>query len=234
VLARPPIHGTSRLLPEQIAWRYLAARREPFIAPASPASPSTPASLATADAPAVVVADVEPPAALGLPRLASWDAAHGATLAGPSATPARVLGALGDAGEIVIHAHGIGSEGSGEASFLALSADEQGRYALTAGDVREATLRARPLVVLAACRASQGAPVLHEPWSLPAAFVYAGARAVVASTAPIPDREAGDFFDQVRAAVASGSSVAAALRDVRQRWLASGGADWVRDVPVFE
>lgn len=224
VLARPPIHGASRLLPESIAWRYRSARREG----APPASP------AAASAPALIVADVEPPASLGLPRLASWDDAHRATLSGAAATPARVLTALGDAGEVVIHAHGLGAAESAEASFLALSADERGRYALTAGDVREARLARHPLVVLAACRASLGAPVLHEPWSLPAAFVYAGARAVVASTAPIPDREAGAFFDQIRAAVAAGSSVAVALRDVRQRHLASGGADWVRDVLVFE
>lgn len=248
VLARPPLHGRSRLLPEELAWRYLSSRREmdgeALAAAASSAAPR---------APSLVVADVEPPAALGLPRLASWDGearggagtapAHGdgpgdgpgnVQLVGPAATPARVLAALGDAGEIVVHAHGIGAAGSDEASLLALSADAHGRYALTAGDVRQTKLRHRPLVVLAACRASLSAPVLHEPWSLPAAFVYAGARAVVASTAPIPDRDAGAFFDSVRAAVAAGASVAVAVRDARARWLAGGGGDWVRDVLVFE
>lgn len=232
VLARPPIHGASRLLPEAIAWRYRSARRDG--APELSSAASSPVASPSSSSPALIIADVEPPPSLGLSRLASWDDAHRATLSGAAATPARVLAALGEAGEVVIHAHGLGAAESAEASFLALSADAQGRYALTASDVREARLDRHPLVVLAACRASLGAPVLHEPWSLPAAFVYAGARAVVASTAPIPDREAGAFFDQIRSAVAAGSSVAVALRDVRQRHLASGGADWVRDVLVFE
>jgi cellulose synthase operon protein C len=219
VLARPPLYGASRLLPEAMAWRYRSARREAI----RPAGGGT-----------LIVGDVEPPAALGLPHLASWRSQAGETLTGPSATPERVLTAIAEAGEVVIHAHGIGAHGADDASFLALSSDASGRYALTAAAVRATTLRRSPLVVLAACRASQGAPVLHEPWSLPAAFVYAGARAVVASTAPIPDHEAGEFFDGVRAAVNAGVPVAIAVRDVRVRWRAGGRSDWVDDVLVFE
>jgi hypothetical protein len=219
VLARPPVHGTARLLPEALAWRYLSARRGP---------------LARSSGPAVIVADVEPPVTLGLPRLATWQALTGRTLSGASATPERVLSAVAEAGEVVIHAHGLGSREAGDAAFLALSADASGRYALTAADVRATTLRGGPLVVLAACSASLGAPVFHEPWSLPAAFVFAGARAVIASTAPIPDREAAELFDGVRAAVAAGSPAAVALRDARARWLAAGRGDWVKDLLVFE
>lgn len=231
VLARPPLYGAARLLPHELAWRYRSARRAPLPAP-SAAAPA---------GPAVTVADVEPPAALNLPRLASWEALPAAAstlLSGSSATPERVLAALVDAGEVVIHAHGIGGRdalsAAPDSAFLALSADATGNYALTAGAVRAATLRRHPLVVLAACSASQSAPVLHEPWSLPSAFVLAGARAVVASAAPIPDLEAGEFFDSVRAAVAGGSPVAVALRDARVRWLAAGRGEWVRDVAVFE
>lgn len=219
VLARPPVHGTSRLLPETVAWRYLSARRQPAMQPRGPS---------------VVVADVEPPATLGLPRLATWQSVSGRTLSGASATPERVLSALADAGEVVIHAHGLGSSDAGDAAFLALSADASGRYALTAADVRGATLRGNPLVVLAACNASVGAPVFHEPWSLPAAFVYAGARAVIASTAPIPDSEATAVVESIRAAVAAGTPAAVALREVRQRALAAGGGEWVKDLLVFE
>jgi cellulose synthase operon protein C len=243
VLARPPLHGKARLLPDELAWRYRSARREPLPAPPAPPSSSRSAELP----PSLIVADVEPPASLGLPRLATWQqpspgAAAVAVVSGASATPARVLASLPDAGELVIHAHGIGSGGLGgslgaglaDAAFLALSADAAGNYALTAAAVRALTLRHHPLVVLAACSASQGAPVLHQPWSLPAAFVHAGARAVLASSAPIPDLEAGEFLDGVRAAIAAGSSAAIALRDARVRWLAAGRADWVRDLLVFE
>lgn len=219
VLARPPVHGTSRLLPETVAWRYLSARRQPAMQPRGPS---------------VVVADVEPPATLGLPRLATWQSVSGRTLSGASATPERVLAALADAGEVVIHAHGLGSSDAGDAAFLALSADSGGRYALTAADVRSTTLRGNPLVVLAACNASVGAPVFHEPWSLPAAFVYAGARAVIASTAPIPDSEATAVVESIRTAVASGTPAAVALREVRQRALAAGSGEWVKDLLVFE
>lgn len=237
VLARPPLHGAARLLPDDLAWRYRSARRAPLPAAAPAAGPT------------LIVADVEPPASLGLPRLASWEALPGAAsasqrwpvslISGSSATPERVLAALAEASEVVIHAHGIGGRDAGAASapdsaFLALSADAAGNYALTAGAVRAATLRRHPLVVLAACSASQSAPVLHEPWSLPSAFVLAGARAVVASAAPIPDLEAGEFFDGVRAAVAEGALVAVALRDARVRWLAAGRGEWVRDISVFE
>jgi CHAT domain-containing protein len=75
---------------------------------------------------------------------------------------------------------------------------------------------------------------LHETWSLPAAFVYAGARAVIASAAPIPDAEAGEFFDHLRDRVQAGAPVAVALRDARQQWISLGRGEWVRDVIVFE
>jgi hypothetical protein len=219
VLARPPIHGTPRLLPDAIAWRYRAARARP-VGPAGDRE--------------VVIADVLPPPTLGLPRLASWGAAQGEQLTGPAATPDHVLAAIGDAGIATIHAHGLVDLGRADGSFLALSPDDRGRYALTASDVRAATFHTSPLVILAACRASQAAPVLHASWSLPVAFIHAGARAVIASASQIPDADAPAFFDEVRAAVKAGAPVAVAVRDARMHWLARHRGDWVRDVIVFE
>ena len=100
--------------------------------------------------------------------------------------------------------------------------------------MRKARFPTSPLIILAACRASRAAPVWHETWSLPAAFVLAGARAVIASAAPIPDADASAFFDAIRGKVRAGASVAVALRDVRRQWLADHRGDWVRDVIVFE
>ena len=145
-----------------------------------------------------------------------------------------MLAAIGGAGDVTIHAHGLVDVALPDASFLALSPDPDGRFALTTGDVRKARFSASPLIILAACRASSAAPVLHETWSLPAAFVFAGARAVIASAAPIPDADAAAFFDAVRGKVRAGASVATALRDVRRQWLGDRRADWVRDVIVFE
>lgn len=218
VIARAPVHGMARLLGDAVAWRYLARRDRP-VAPPSPRS--------------LVIGNVEPPAALELPRLATWSSA-GELLSGAAATPSRVLAAIGAAGEVTIHAHGLVDVALPDASFLALSADADGRFALTTADVRKARFATSPLIVLAACRSASAAPVLHEIWSLPAAFVFAGARAVIASAAPIPDADAPAFFDAVRDKVRAGAAVAVALRDVRRQWLADRRADWVRDVIVFE
>jgi CHAT domain-containing protein len=181
----------------------------------------------------LVVGDVEPPPALELPRLATWSTS-GELLSGAVATPSRVLAAIGGADEITIHAHGLVDAALPDASFLALSPEPDGRFALTTADVSKAHFTTSPLIVLAACHSASAAPVLHETWSLPAAFVRAGARAVIASAAPIPDGDAPAFFDAVRDKVRTGMSVAVALRDVRREWLGNRRADWVRDVIVFE
>ena len=222
VLARAPVHGVARLLPDGFAWRYRAARARPLAAPSG--GPRR-----------LVVADARPPAQLELPRLASWtEHAADRRLTGADATPTRVLAAMRDATEIEVHAHGMVNLGQAGASFLALSEEPGGRYALTARDVRAARLNGGPLVVLAACHAARGAAVVHEPWSLPTAFVFAGARAVIAPAAPVPDRDAAAFFADVRTRVERGDDAAVALRDARLGWLNAGGAAWVRDLIVFE
>jgi hypothetical protein len=218
VIARPPLQGMSRLLADAIPWRYLSRRERP-VAPPSDRS--------------LVVGNVEPPAALELPRLATWSTS-GELLSGTAATPSRVLAAIGGAGEVTIHAHGLVDVAPPDASFLALSPEADGRFALTTAEVRKARFTSSPLIVLAACRASSAAPVWHETWSLPEAFVLAGARAVIASAAPIPDADAAAFFDAVRVKVRAAVPVAIALRDVRQQWLRDRRGDWVRDVIVFE
>ena len=75
-------------------------------------------------------------------------------------------------------------------------AEEGGRDELTATRIREQKLEGAPLVVLAACHAARPAPVLHALASLPAAFIQAGARGVLAATVPIPDREAASSSTQ--------------------------------------
>jgi CHAT domain-containing protein len=183
------------------------------------------------------VADVEAPPALGLPRLGAWDAAPGEdvrVLAGAQATPTRVLEAMRDAAEIEIHAHGLVNPRLSEASLLVLSPERGGHYALTAGEVQAQRLRGQPLVILAACRAAHGAPWTHERFSLPVAFIDAGARTVLAATVDVPDAEAGPFFNAVRERIAQGQHAASALRDVRMEWLKREPGSWVRSVLVFD
>ncbi|MFL5347582.1 MAG: CHAT domain-containing protein [Hyalangium sp.] len=223
VLARPPLHGRAGLLPDDIAWRYLvlpAARTEPAPVPAMH----------------LVVKDVEAPPGLELPRLGAWEpvGADITVLSGADATPGRVLEAMSRATEIEIHAHGLISPAISDASLLVLSPDASGRYALTTGEVRAHRLQGRPLVTLAACRAAYTAFQVHEPFSLPAAFIEAGARTVLAATVDIPDAEAGPFFLAVQDRIRAGQSAAVALRDVRMEWLRRDPKSWARSVLAFE
>jgi hypothetical protein len=76
---------------------------------------------------------------------------------------------------------------------------------------------------------------VDDPLSLPAAFITAGARGVLAATVEIPDLEAQDFFNAVRERMRSGATPAVALREERMRWLGEGkGATWVESVLLFE
>lgn len=221
VVARPPVQGLPGLLPLDLAWSYRLGATAPTEA---------------ARGPHLVIAGVEPPAALGVSRLQSWhQAAPGDTvLDGPAATPSRVLAELATASFVEIHAHGTVNAAEADGSFLMMSPEPDGRYALTAAAIRKQTLQGHPIVVLAACHAAVTATYRHEPWGLPAAFIAAGARAVIASTDVISDAEAGAFFDDLRARMERGSPPEVALRDARSAWLvARPGAAWVKSLMVF-
>jgi hypothetical protein len=222
VIARPPIEGSPAVLPPELAWSY----RSGASAPTASAGPDR----------RLVIANVEPPRALGLPRLMPWrsEAPPDVMLEGVAATPPRVLAALADAGTIEIHAHGMINSEVSDASVLMLSPDPDGRYALTAAEIRNQPLRRSPLVILAACHAASAPRYRHELWGLPVAFLAAGARAVIASADVVADDSAGEFFDTVRARIDRVGSVSRALRDVRLEWLAAHPqAVWVRSLMVF-
>ncbi|MDC0718661.1 CHAT domain-containing protein [Nannocystis bainbridge] len=225
VFARPPLAGRPGLLPPEIAWSYRVGHQTVKTLPKK----HVPSDMR------LVVADAVAPTSLGLPRLSPWTGEIDAgtrALTGPAATPTRVLQALPEAGEIEFHVHGLVDLGVSDASFLALTPEADGRHALTAGQIRGVALPARPVVILGACHAGQVAPYLHEAWSLPSAFLEAGARVVIASPAPVDDREAGPFFAAVRARIRGGASPAVAVRDERvQR---GSAADWAAHVLVFE
>ena len=224
VIARPPTEGSPALLPIDLAWSY----RSRIAAAARNPGPPSRARL--------VIANPTPPEELGLPRLLPWrsSVAAGDLLEGAAATPSRVLAALADAGFVEIDAHGTVNPAVSDAAFLMLSPEASGRYALTAAEIRQQRLRGRPIVILAACHAGVTASYQHEPWGLPAAFVEAGARAVVASPDVIEDGDAGEFFDAMRALIEHGVPPAVALRDARHTWLmAHPKAEWVRSLVVF-
>ncbi|NOK15648.1 CHAT domain-containing protein [Corallococcus carmarthensis] len=226
VLAPPPVYGLPRLLPPDLAWSYRVGR-------AAPPGPTAPQGTH------LVVSGVDTPGALGLPWLPPMASAAGAdpwrvTLEGAQATPSRVLDAMGTATEVEIHTHGEFSPEMSDASILMLAPEKDGRYVLTASQVRARRLSGAPLVFLAACSAARTAPFPIESFSLPVAFLEAGARAVLAATVDIPD-SAGRFFNAVRERIRAGAPPAVALRDERRQWLESSPGDrWVRDVLLFE
>ena len=225
VYAPAPVHGLPRLLPGDVAWSYRMGA-------GAPRAGNPPAQKR------LVISDVQPPASLALPRLGPWTrpASDASTvwLHGEGATPSQALAALSDATEVEVHAHGLVDLAISDASLLVLSPEPSGEYALTAGAIRKIKLAGAPIVILGACQAASMTPYLHEPWSLPMAFVEAGARAVFASPSPIRDAEAGPFFSAVLARVHAGRAPAAALRDERVARLATDGTSWVREVLVFE
>jgi CHAT domain-containing protein len=186
----------------------------------------------------LVVSDVELPPDSNLERLNAWTPAFGpdeqrVPLSGADATPSRVLAAMKDATEIDLVAHGI-IDGYSNTSYLLLASGQEGPE-LSVPRVRTASLRGAPFVVLAACEAAHTAYTFDTPFSLPAAFIEAGARGVLAATVEIPDLEAGAFFNAVRERIRAGAPPALALRDERMQWLRAGrGTTWLDSVLLFE
>ncbi len=224
VFARPPVHGHAGLLPVELPWAFVAGASGRLAAGATAAAPRE-----------LVVGDAVPPPALGLPALAPRPASPGAiALRGADATPARVLAELATATYAELHVHGKVDLGIADASFLALSPGADGGWALTAAAVRRARFAAAPVIVLAACRAAEVAPFLHKRWSLPDAFVEAGARAVVAPTVDIPDDQATRFFDELRGRISAGEAPAVALAALRAAYVARDPASWAASVVLFE
>jgi tetratricopeptide (TPR) repeat protein len=227
VLAAPPLDSRAGLLPPDLAWRY----RVGSAASPPPASPLPPLH--------VVVSNVETPQSLRLARLPSWQSplappGQPLELTGMHATPSRVLEAMTRATDIEFHAHGMVDRSLSGATVIALAPEYDGRFALTAEEIRGVRLEGAPMVLLGACSAARLPPLLHQTSSLPQAFIGSGARAVFAATVDIPN-SAGRFFQAVRERIQAGVLPAQALREERQRKLREDpSAHWVSRVLLYE
>lgn len=220
VIAQPPLHGRADLLPAALPWAFVGAA----------ASPRKPA-VAGAAARRVIVGDPRPPEALGLPALPPIAADRATLVTGSAATPARVVSELATADYVEIHAHGIAD--ASDAAFLALSPDPDGQFALTARELASAQLTAAPIVALAACRAAATTRYQTSRWSLPDALITAGARAVIASAAAIPDDQGSALFAALRERIDRGEPVAQAVAALRAQRVAAGQL-WAAGLMVFE
>jgi len=223
VLTTSPLDTRSGLLPSRMAWAYRGGTARA----AGPARPRR----------HLVIADVEAPASLRLPRLSAWSAEDGAvTLTGAGATPARVLKAMTEATAVDIHAHGLINPLLSAATAIALAPERDGRYALTAELIRsQARLSGAPVVSLGACAAAWRPAFVQFAESLPQAFIDAGARAVLAATVDVPDASGAAFFSRVSERIQAGQAPAKALRDEREQALAKDPkAEWVKSVLLYE
>ena len=129
------------------------------------------------------------------------------------------------AGYALLHlaAHAVADSRDPERSsvFLAPGDGEDGR--LTPAEILELDLRER-LVVLAACETAAGELVRGEGvLSLTRYFFQAGARGVVASLWPLPDRSAAELFSRFYDHLARGESISGALAAAQRELLAAGG-----------
>jgi tetratricopeptide (TPR) repeat protein len=222
VLALPPWLGIRLLLDAQTPWHYVLG----------PARPPTAGRRRH-----VVIADPASPPSAGLARFVprNWPPSPTGPdelITGPEATPERVLAAISDATLVEIHGHAIELDPL-DAPVLALSPGADG-WMLDAARIRDAVLTGAPVVVLADCAGGASARFEHQAWGLPLAFRTAGASAVIASFAAIPDRDAAGFFDAVIAELAGGASPAAAVARVRAEKMRVDPTSWVRHVVVFQ
>jgi hypothetical protein len=226
VLARAPLYGRPGVLPAELAWSYVLPGDRP---PAAGTQQGGTHLVVQGAAFSSQRKHLSAPARW-LPR--SSRSGELVVLEGRAATPSAVLRLLPTAEAVDIVTHGLVNHVSDEA-FLVL-AEEAGGDQLRATQILGVRFSARPVVVLAACGAAHPAPSEHQRRSLPAAFLQAGARAVLAASGDIPDREGPEFFEAVRARIQAGETPAAALRDERQQWLGRGGGDRLRSVLLFE
>jgi cellulose synthase operon protein C len=218
VVARPPLHGRADILPVALPWWFAGD------APAHPrGTPARSVEVANPRAPDLSL----PPLGAVAPSATKFDV----SLTGAAATPSRVLAALADATYVELHVHGVAATASDATAFLALSPDADGTFALRADALRAAKLAKSPIVVLAACRAATVAPMFRARWSLPDAFLGAGAHAVVAVDVPIPDASARRVFDELHRRVDAGEAIEAAVAAIRRS--ARDDLAWASHLMVF-
>ncbi len=118
----------------------------------------------------------------------------------------------GDLIHFAVHGHW-----SGKARDGLILADD---WILTQLQVEGAELAEQPLVVLNACQVGQGNELLGDYAGLGAAFLCAGASAVLAPLWSIGDAAADVFARAFYTALLGGTAPAAALHEIRRGWQA--------------
>lgn len=221
VLAFPPWPGGEPPLPPSQPWHFVMGESK------APAKNVEHGEL-------VIIANSQPPAALQLATLSPVQSVppQALLLSGADASIDRVARSAPTASLLEFHVHTAKHESS-DAPALALSESASG-WALTAEQVGSWTLERHPIVLLADCSSAVPAKYDHVAWGLPAAFLRAGARAVVAPLVDIPDDEGGAFFAKIREELARDPDVVKTVARLRAEKIATHPTSWVRYVVVFQ
>jgi CHAT domain-containing protein len=137
----------------------------------------------------------------------------GHAVLGAAATPRRLLGELADARYVHVAAHGAHNEWAPwyQCLFLSPDADNDGR--VFAHDILQADLRGVELVTMSSCESALGRFDVNDNLrGLPAAFLSAGASAVIGCLWPVHPEVATEFFGTLYEHLARTSDRRAAFR----------------------
>lgn len=114
--------------------------------------------------------------------------------------------------------HGVANEQSPDLSGLVLPLDRQGGQdgILLSGEISSLDLRARPLVILSACRSGDGEFVVGEGLdNLTKSFFIGGASSVIATFWPIEDLVTATVFNEFYDSLLAGIPPAVALQTAK-------------------
>ncbi|HKB17301.1 MAG TPA: CHAT domain-containing protein, partial [Planctomycetota bacterium] len=209
------LRGVARASPEPVAFRRLEKTREEALALAEMLASGGPKDLA----------------ALNDLRDQALTAESFDLYLGAEASPRRLSGDLRRYSILHVAAHGYVDLEFPQRTGIALSFPEGGDGYFTIADALELDLDAN-LVVLSACETGRGKPQAGEGVeSLARAFMYAGARGVVASLWQVADEEAaGTMAAFYRGVIKEGRDPGRALREAKLTVRGRGGSRELRGV----
>ncbi len=235
-----PLHEVSfAALRDPASGRFLVEDRVPVVVPSLAVYRRLSAYPARAVGKAVIAGSGAAQPALGLAALPQVSpevtriAAIYATQPqlGERATRQALLGQLRSAAVFHFAGHAVADARRPQNSRLFVNGDDTGD-SISAADISPSTFPRGALVILSACNGARGKPYRGEgAMNLARPFLAGGAAAVLASLAPVPDREASQFVADVHQHLVQGasleSSVAMAQRTaIRAQWPVNRWMHW--------
>jgi len=211
-----PLHDVSfAALRDPGTGRYLVEELVPVVVPSLAVYRQIAAYPARATGRIVIAGSGEAQPALGLaalpqviPEVTRISAIYSiAPKLGTGASRSALLRSLPTAAVFHFAGHAVADPRQPNNSRLFVVGDDTGD-SISPADIAATTLPRGALVVLSACEGARGKPYRGEgAMNLARPFLAAGAAAVLASSAPVPDREASAFVAEVHEHLAAGASL---------------------------